>query len=328
VSNHPFFNRSTLTREADSTASRRSFLGRAAAAGLGLIGLKATSRAGEKPEAHQRIAVSTWSFHNLFPNTRYGNPDFPLYELDLREFPALMRDRFGITHFEISTAHFAAITSSYLNDLKRELARTRTSFIHLSDNIRGTNLARENAERRTTDTATFCQWIDIAHELGIASMRVNTGKPEREPWDFQITIETFRELARYGQTKGVEIVIENHGGLSADPRNVARIIEAVKDNISVCPDFGLFPTDSERWAGLRLLAPYARRICSAKFHDLDGSGNPPFDFERCLRIMRESHFRGYFSLKYEGEHDPFPRLEQAYQIVRRHLSSERHLLTK
>lgn len=288
--------------------TRREFGKTAAASVLGLGASTAILRAAEpKP----RLAVSTWSFHNYFPNTRYGPPQFTPDEWKIQDVVRKVKERLGLAAFEISSAHLASFEPGYLDDVNGFLKEQECSFIHLSDNLKGVNLARADKARREADLKTFERLLEVAQKLHVPSMRVNTGKPEDMDWDFNITIDCFRRLARFGKERGVEIVIENHFGISADPKNVARIVEAVGDNISACPDFGLFARDEERWPGLALLFKNSRRICSAKFHGFDAAGtHPAFDLERCYRILKAAKFAGWVSLEYEGRLEPLPQLER------------------
>src|SRR5262249_9754435 len=142
---------------------------------------------------------------------------------------------------------------------------------------------------------------------------------------FKITIDCYRRLAKYARQRKVEIIIENHFGLSAEPKNVARIIEAVGENISACPDFGLFTRDADRWPGLALMFKPCRRICSAK---CDGFGkdakgeHKDFDLRRCYRVMTDAKFPGWVSLEYEGPLDPMPQLARMNTLAREWLKAK------
>jgi sugar phosphate isomerase/epimerase len=292
-----------------SLLTRREF-GKAVVAGA--VGLAATSASAKPADAAERLAVSTWSFHNYFPGTRYGKPQFKLEKWSLQDVIRNVRKQLGISAFEISSAHLTSQEPKYLDELKGFVKEQKCRLIHLSDNIPGVNLARSERTRREADLRTFEQLIGTAQRLNIPTMRVNTGTPEKpKDWDFKITIECYRRLAKFARERKVEIIIENHFGLSADPKNVARIIEAVGENISACPDFGLFTRDADRWPGLALMFKHCRRICSAKFHGFgaDAKGqHKDFDLRHCYRVMTESKFQGWVSLEYEGALEPMPQL--------------------
>jgi sugar phosphate isomerase/epimerase len=274
-----------------------------------------------RPE--DRLALSTWSFHNHFPNTRYGPPLFEPDEWTVQEFVRRVHERTGLRAFEVSTAHLASSEASYLDELGRFMKEQGCAFIHLSDNFpgQGVDLASAEGKQVQEHLALFRTWIDAAGRLGIPSMRVNTGGPEAGEWDVPSVVDRFRQLALYGKERGVGIVIENHFWISADPRNVVRIVEAVGENISACPDFGLFPAE-DRWTGLALMLPHTRRVVSAKFHGFDAEGTPvDFDFARCVGAVKESGTPAWLSLEYEGREEPFPHVDRALGLATRLLGS-------
>lgn len=283
----------------------RSLLTTALAAGV----VRAADHAG-------RLAVSTWSFHNYFPNTRYGKPQFELERWTVEEVVGRVKDRLGLTAIELSSAHLESFAPRYLDGLKIFMKRQGCRFIHLSDNFKGVNLARSDRDRREADLKTFEELIGVAERLSIPTMRVNTGTPEAKDWNLDTTIDQYRRLAKYGKERGVEIVIENHFGISANPKNVARIVEAVGDNISSCPDFGLFTRDEDRWPGLDVMFRHCRRVVSAKFHGWDDDGKPKdFDLRRCYRVLSAAKFPGWISLEYEGPLAPLPQLERMHKLA-------------
>lgn len=296
--------------------SRREFQRALVAGGLGIAARRAwgdlTPGAGPG-----KIAVSTWSFHNYFPNTRYGKPQFTLEEWKLEDVVRKAKAKLGIAAFEVSSAHLASFEPDYLDGLNKFVKEQDCQFIHLSDNFRGVNLARADKDKREADIKTFENLIGVAQRLKIPTMRVNTGTPEAKDWDIQTTIDIYKRLAKYGKERGVEIVIENHFGISADPKNVATIIEAVGGNISSCPDFGLLPGGDARWAGLEVMLKHCRRIVSAKFHGFDAKGeHKDFDLERCYKMLRAAKFAGWASLEYEGPLEPLPQLEKMQTLAK------------
>lgn len=289
-----------------TTLSRRAFNQSLVA---GVAGLTWSNSILSK-DTEPKISLSTWSFHNYFPHTRYGNPQFKLEEWKLEDVVQRTKDQLGITAFELSSAHLASWETQYLDQLKRWMEDQKCQFIHLSDNIRGINLARSDRKQREADLQKFKELIDVAHRLGIPSMRVNTGRTQNKDWDMSITFDCYKRLAEYGATKKVEIIVENHFGISADPKNVVKIIKEVGKNISACPDFGLFKKEENRWPGLKLLFQHCRHICSAKFHGFNEQGkHSAFDLKRCYDILRKSGYAGWVSLEYEGPMEPMPQLK-------------------
>ena len=125
-------------------------------------------------------------------------------------------------------------------------------------------------------------------------MRVNTGGPriapsaEADPSSYPKNpkieqylaqaIDSFGQMAEYGQKVGVKVTIENHWGLSANPIHMRIIVEEVNNRFcELSPDFGnwgeqvLRPARAERRSALRahhrarqVLEPLARPRCAAR----------------------------------------------------------------
>ena len=289
------------------------------------LGAAATrlAHAGQPPAApaRPRLAVSTWSFHNYFPNTRYGNPTFKVEDLRLEQVLRRAQQQLDIHAFELSSAHLASWEPKAVDQLKEFARENRIQFIHMSDNIRGVNMAHADPKMREEAMTTFERLIGVTQRLGIPTMRVNTGTPAaNSKWDIDVTIASYRRLARFARERQVEIIIENHFGISADPANVVRIIEAVGENIGSCPDFGLFRDDDQRWTGMPQMLRHCRRIVSAKFHGLDDQNrHRDFDLERCYRLVREARFAGWCSLEYEGPLEPGEQLRRMAPLARKWL---------
>jgi len=301
------------------TMSRRDFGRSLLAVGLGL---RADPSLLQAANPAPKIAVSTWSFHNYFPNTRYGPPKFTTEDWKLPDVVAQAKDKLGITAFEISSAHLASNEPKYLDEINGFVKEQKCQLVHMSDNFKGVNLARADKEKREADLKKYEELIGVTQMLRIPTMRVNTGTPETNDWDFNTTLDSFKRLAKYGKERQVEVIIENHGGLSADPKNVARIIEGVGENISACPDFGLFKKDEERWPGLEIMFKHCKRVVSAKFHGLGEKGeHKDFDLKRCYQLMKDAKFAGWLSLEYEGPFEPMPQLERMQPLAKEWLAS-------
>jgi sugar phosphate isomerase/epimerase len=294
--------------------ARRQFLG-------SMVGLPWISSSIHAANPEANFAVSSWSFHNYFPHTRYGKPEFKVEDWTIEKVVDTIKAGLGITNIEMSSAHFASLDPKYLVDLAAFMKDRGCKFIHLSDNMRGVNLAKSDAGQRAADLKRFEELIEIARRFNIPTMRVNTGTPETKDWDLAVTISQYQHLAKFAAERGVEIIIENHFGISADPKQVAKIIEAVGKNISSCPDFGLFKSEAERAEGLPLMFKHAKKICSAKFHGiLDDGKTKDFDLKQCYQTMKDSQYPGWVSFEYEGPLDPLVQLQRMKKLATEWLS--------
>jgi 2-hydroxychromene-2-carboxylate isomerase len=102
-------------------------------------------------------------------------------------------------------------------------------------------LGNSDAAKRTTAVENHYKWVDAAKYLGCHSIRVNaeTDKPYEE--GSKLAADGLRRLSEYAKPLGINVIVENHGGLSSDGKWLSETIRATgMDNCGTLPDFGNF----------------------------------------------------------------------------------------
>ena len=103
----------------------------------------------------------------------------------------------------------------------------------------------------------------------------------------------------------MNVIVENHGGLSSNADWLAEVIEKVNHpRCGTLPDFGNFgikPGESyDSYAGVKKLLPWAKGV-SVKDRVWDGHGKQfDLDFDRMLKIVLDSGFDGYCGIEFGG----------------------------
>jgi sugar phosphate isomerase/epimerase len=164
------------------------------------------------------------------------------------------------------------------------------------------------------------KWIDIAATIGSKAVRCDPGKMNAE--DLAPTVHSYKQLAAYGKSKGIQVIIENHGGVGSEhPEELIEVFKHVGGNfIGALPDFGNFPDEALREQGLKLLFPYARVVCHAKGLEFDAEGNETkFDFPKCVEIAKQAGFKGTYSIEYEGAGDPYVGIQHVLDNLLKYL---------
>jgi sugar phosphate isomerase/epimerase len=262
------------------------------------------------PNKLDRVGISSWSFHNYFQGTRESSASPPAGRLALLDFPQMIADRYKVHNLEFVAPHFASSEAAYLQELKENLARAHSRLINIPVDIQeiwhGGGLSDSDATVRDAAIEASKKWIDIAKQLGARSVRCDPGA--FNPDDLTQTIDSYRNLAAYGRTKNVAVLIENHGEIgSQHPEALVEVFRAVGGLfIGALPDFGNFPDNETRLRGLPLLFPFGRTVCHAKGLNLDANGNETaFDFQKCVQAAKGSEFKGIYSIEYEGSGDAY-----------------------
>ena len=257
----------------------------------------------------RRIAVSTWSLHSYFPKTREKSSTLPGKMLELLDFPEMIADRYKVHHLEFCAPHFASVEPNYLKELKARLAKAHSQLVNIPVDIpelwKGGGLSDPDEQVRGAAIEGARKWIDIGAEMGARSVRCDPGK--MKPENLTPTIDSYKQLAAHAKAKGIDVIIENHGGVGSEhPEELVKLFAGVgKDFKGALPDFANFPDEPTRERGLKLLFPYARVVCHAKGLEFDAEGNETkFNFPRCVEISKQAGFKGIYSIEFEGLGDP------------------------
>lgn len=154
------------------------------------------------------------------------------------------------------------------------------------------------------------KWVDAAAAMGCHSIRVNLeGSSDPTEW-ISNSVDSLTRLATYAKEKGINVLVENHGGLSSNASLLVEVIKGVgMENCGTLPDFGNFcisEDDSgcveqyDRYKGVQELMSYAKAV-SAKSNIFDSQGNERnIDYVKMLQIVKDAGYTGYIGVEYEG----------------------------
>ncbi len=274
------------------------------------------------PEPLFGISLAEWSLHKALYDGKLDNLDFP----------RVARREFGIDAIEYVNSFFKDRVGDqgYLLTLKDRCESEGVKSLLIMCDGEG-RLGDPDDSARTTAVENHYQWVEAARLLGCHSIRVNAAS--EGSWEEQrdLAADGLHRLAKFGAGYGINVIVENHGGLSSNGRWLSSVIEAGDHpRLGTLPDFGNFRiNESERYdnyRGVEQMMPYARAV-SAKTNDFDQSGEETnLDYEQLIRIVLDSGYRGWIGIEYEGSRLPEPegiRLTKALlERVRDRLASE------
>lgn len=277
--------------------SRRRFVQSTAAVGViaGTMPLAESLMA--QPQLFS-ISLAQWSLNRRI----FGG------ELDALDFPVFTQETFGIDAVEYVNQFFMdkAEDRRWLAELKTRCDDHGVRSLLIMCDREG-NLGDPDAAARTLAVENHYKWVEAAEFLGCHSIRVNAGSAGT--WEEQSALATdgLRRLSQFAADHGLNVIVENHGGLSSNGQWLAEVISAVElPNCGTLPDFGNFfitrqpPDEYDRYLGVEQLMPFAKGV-SAKSYGFDTNGNETtIDFERMLRIVLDAGYRGYVGVEWEG----------------------------
>lgn len=293
--------------------SRRKFIAHAAgAAGLAFIASKSVMGDTEVMPSRQdspasrpppfKISLAQWSLHRTLEAGK----------LDPLDFAHVAKNDYGIDAIEYVNTFYKgkAKDEGYLRDLKKRADDLGVRSLLIMCDGEG-NLGDADGAKRQAAIDNHHKWVDAAKFLGCHSIRVNaasSGTPEEQ---HKLVVDGLSRLTEYGIKHDINIIVENHGGLSSNGAWLAAVIFEVNSaRCGTLPDFGNFYLGKgvdgkdewyDRYKGVRELMPFAKAV-SAKSNDFDAKGNETkTDFRKMIKVVLDGGYRGYIGIEYEGE---------------------------
>jgi sugar phosphate isomerase/epimerase len=115
-------------------------------------------------------------------------------------------------------------------------------------------------------------------------------------------VECLQECAEYGQSRGVVVALENHGGITATGAQVDRLVRAVNHPwFGINLDFGNYRTPYEEYAQS---APHTVTTHAKVTHRTLTGETARVDYAHALEIVAAAGYRGYINIEYEEPEDP------------------------
>jgi sugar phosphate isomerase/epimerase len=283
--------------------NRRQFIQYASAAAATLSAAPALFAA-ETSDPPFKISLAEWSLHRTL-----RDPSKNLTNLD---FPRVSKEEFGIDAVEYVNQFFKdkAKDQKYLADLKGRCDDLGVKSLIIMCDGEG-KLGDPDNDQRTKAVENHYRWVDAAKFLGCHSIRVNASSNGSYEEQQKLAADGLRRLSEYAKPHGLNVIVENHGGLSSNGAWLAGTIAMTKmENCGTLPDFGNFyitrgdsPEMYDRYKGVEELMPYAKAV-SAKSHDFDADGNETnTDYEKMMKIVLAHGYNGYVGIEYEGGKD-------------------------
>ena len=279
------------------TSTRRRFL-RSSAAATGAILLPsklAAQEAAKKGSPLFKLSIAEWSYHKAIFGKKMSNLDFP----------AKCKEH-GVSGVEYVNQFFKdkAKDTDYLKQLKQRCSDNGVKSLLIMIDGEG-NLGEPEEAKRQQAVDRHKPWVEAAKFLGCHSIRVNARSKGSFEEQQKLAADGLRRLSEFAKPLGMNVIVENHGGLSSNGAWLAGTIKSVGlDNCGTLPDFGNFRVSKDemydRYKGTKELMPYAKGV-SAKSHDFDEEGNEIHtDYEKMLRIVLDAGYHGHIGVEYEG----------------------------
>lgn len=291
--------------------TRRKFLTHA---GLGTLGLSLVSGSSllatelwEK-ELFFEISLAEWSLHKTLFSGKLTN----------LEFPETARKEFGIGAVEYVNQFFKdkANDKVYLKELLTRSRDNGISNVLIMVDGEG-DLGSTNEKERLKAVENHYKWVEAAKFLDCHAIRVNAAGNGTAEEVKSAAVDGLGRLSEFASELGINVLVENHGGYSSQGDWLASVMERVDlENCGTLPDFGNFD-DYDPYKAVEEMMPYAKGV-SAKSRNFDSNGDEPnIDYERMVKIVKNSGFSGYIGIEYSGENNEAEGIKKTKLLLER-----------
>lgn len=268
-----------------------------------------------------KLGISSYSFWH------FRGPKYPI-ETVIERASALNVPGVEVLHRQMESEE-----RDYCQRLKRHAFLHGVDLIGLSIHQ---NFVSPDADVRQQQADHTLHCIELAHEMGIPSIRLNSGR-----WG---TVDSFDDLMALrgdepplpGYTEadafgwcgeciaqclpraeelGVLLALENHWGLTRHPEGVLRLVHAFDSPwLGVLMDTGNFL--EEPYEKLEQLAPHAVYVHAKTYFGGGEWYTLDLDYTRVAGLLRSVGFHGYLSLEFEGKEDPETAVPKSIAMLR------------
>src|SRR5205807_2853289 len=281
---------------------RRSFIAGSALLGAAAPALAAESAGHESKDAHHakpiKLGLATYSYWH------FRDPKVSI-ETVIEKAAELGVEGLDILHRQMDIPEKEPLTAahrSYLQKLKRHAFRNGVAPACLS--IHQDFVQKPGPERQNQIEHTH-KCIEIAYELGIPCVRINSGRwktikdfddlmkvrgvePIPPNWTedegFQSCIDCIRECLAKAEECGVILAVENHWGLSRTPEGQLRIVNAIPSPwFGALMDTGNFMEDP--YDKLKMIAPKTVYIQAKTYYGGGEWYTLDLDYKRIATIL-------------------------------------------
>ncbi len=243
----------------------------------------------------------------------------------------------GFDGIELLLVQMISEENSYLQNLKKRAFHAGLDLMGFSTHQDFVSPEKEYREENIKKTI---HQIELAYQLGIPTMRLNTGRwgtirsfddlmankgiepvleGHTEDEGFKWVIDAIQQCLPTAGKCGVVLGLENHWGLGRTAEGVMRIVNEI-DNpwLMVTADTGNFLENSLEQ--LEMLAPKTFLVQAktyfggGKWYTLD------IDYDKVASIFRKHNYKGYVSLEFEGSESPQTAIPKSLELLRKAFS--------
>jgi L-ribulose-5-phosphate 3-epimerase len=231
------------------------------------------------------ISIAQWALVEEIRAGKWKNLDFP----------RIAREDFGVNGIEFVNTLFEVPTENYLKQLKQNAKDHGVTMVLIMCDAEGDGCA-DTKEGQKQFAINHRKWVDIAHYLGCHAVRTNCRGPQNvdKKEALKWSTDAYNQLLEYAKPANINIVIENHGGVSNDADWMVDLVKKIKN-----PLFGTYPDwrqpskEFDNYEYLRKTLPYAKGMSYR---------NQPDDALtiKMIELSKNGGYKGWYGIESSG----------------------------
>ena len=164
-----------------------------------------------------KLSIAEWSYHRALRSKKMTNLDFPAKCKEM-----------GVSGVEYVNQFFKdkAKDMDYLKDLKGRCNDNQVKSLLIMIDGEG-RLGDPDGAKRQAAVDRHKPWVEAAKFLGCHSIRVNAGSAGAYEEQQKLAADGLRKLSEFAKPLGMNVIVENHGGLSSNGAWLAGTIKSV-----------------------------------------------------------------------------------------------------
>jgi len=225
-------------------------------------------------------------------------------------------------------------SSEYIRSLRDRAQDKNIELICLSIHQDFVDPDKEKREKNIDHTK---KCIDIAHDLGISYIRLNSGRWNTidsfddlmankgiepvlpgytEDDGFKWCIDSIQDCLPHAEQAGVVLALENHWGLTRTPEGLLRIVNSIDSPwLGVLMDTGNFLEDP--YEKLEEIAPQTVFVQAKTYYGGGEWYTLDLDYSRIAEILNKVEYKGYISLEFEGKENANTGVPKSIELLKK-----------
>ena len=258
-----------------------------------------------------KISLAQWSMNKSFFSGKEDAEDFPLLAANLGFQGVEYVNQFYFDQLKDGTTSSKNV-KSLAKKLNTKAQDSNISNVLIMIDQEG-ELAARSSRKIIKSVEQHKKWVELAAELACQSIRVNLSGVKNPNLWIDKSVEGLTGLCEFAKTMNINVIVENHGGLSSNAGLLAQVMKKTNlENCGTLPDFGNFcisgkwgaepgcKVEYDKYKGVAELMPYAKSV-SAKSYNFDENGNETkINFAKMMKILRDHDYQGFIGVEYEG----------------------------